>query len=137
MGDLLRRQMMGQAGSSERAWEDGVPYPTSAYQPYSPNTYLLQTSGAEAAYNGWDATGFVDCEGASVLRYGLINDPRYCIFYDASKNFVINFARAGSTVVDGGQEVNVPTNAKFFRLSGTSTYVSGFLSGESTATPYL
>ena len=78
--------------------------------------YIDNSNGELVTYENWKYTDFVQITlGVKKLNIetGLDGSTSYNAFYDKNKKFICNFN------VDA-ESVNVPTNAKYFRLSVTS-----------------
>lgn len=120
-------------GETTQKWEDGVAYDTSRFSPSLAGYYLKKDTGASTTYAGWTALGFVDCRGASQLT--LSSNPsidlNYCCFYKDGGTFVgtFNSNKVSSTVI------NVPSAAKYFRLSAENAKIAQILDGTVTVTP--
>lgn len=80
--------------------------------------YVRNDNGALGSYVGWSATDFIPCAGYRALYVKGTVQTRYNAFYsDADANtFIRSF-----TTENGFTNVAVPENAKYFRLSNTTS----------------
>ena len=80
-----------------------------------PNTYITG-SGVEAYYAGWTSSDYIPTTDDTITVVATV-ESTYNSFYDENKSFISgkNFkVEVGTTVIQ------VPSNAKYFRLSNTS-----------------
>ena len=113
--------------SNETRWTNGVAY---TYD-FVPNSYV-DLDGTIKNYNGWAATPYLYCEGASKLRFTVIETSAtyiggngiYNCFYDKDKNFIssFNYGFAGDNAPAKGTytDIDIPANACYFICSGKS-----------------
>ena len=99
-------------------WYDGVPY---SFDVGITKDVYIGNSGQEVAYNGWDASDYMNCEGATSITAYHTRTPE-CAFYDSSKTFVSRFTLINSANQE--QVMNVPSNAAYFRISWATEAVS-------------
>ena len=80
------------------------------------NTYIDTSNGQQLSYGGWSSTNYIDIGSATILfRCGGFVEWNYNVFYDSNKSYISAFG--------GGSTTNIPSNAKYIRLSGaTSQY---------------
>ena len=86
------------------------------------NKFINASTGKLAPYTGWNATDFVSCDGFSNLYiYSTELSRGYNAFYTSNdeNSFVSNFS-----VAVGDNAIAVPSNAKYFRLSNSSSAIS-------------
>ena len=81
------------------------------------NKYIDQNDGKLLEYNGWVATDYISCDGVNTLYITTTKNSIYGAFY-SSKDESTRIARLSVTL--GTNVVEVPTNAKYFRLSNTT-----------------
>jgi hypothetical protein len=110
--------------SNETTWTDGVSYTFDWVE----NEYVKPT-GEFIAYNGWQRTPYLYCEGASRIDFPYTNSQmaNYSALYDADKQFVSNFT---PNVTGHSGYVDIPEGVAYFVISKPSNAVMNF-----TATP--
>jgi len=79
------------------------------------NTYINNTDGREIAYSGWDSTDYIELTGDQ-LKCVWNTSSTWNVFYDESKRYI-----SSPTFGAGGATVIIPAQAKYVRLSNTST----------------
>lgn len=128
--------------TSEREWEDGVPYSASAYQPVVENVYW--NNGVETSYNGWNRTAFVNCYQASSITfdrltgYSGLPDGTYSVFVNRNGQFLSTLAAnkdAEQSTTNHHKVFNVPEGAFAFSVSEASAQITRFIDGTYTVTP--
>lgn len=81
------------------------------------DTYVSQSTGEDIDYNGWTATDFIDVSNMHNLYVYTDRSSSYNVFYDVNKEYISWFwIRSGQQ-----NEISVPSNAKYARLSNAST----------------
>lgn len=80
------------------------------------NVYINNSNGSEITYSGWDDTDYIDISGHSKIYCNTNN--QWGAWYKSDKTFL---SGANFTNVD---YLNVPTNAKYLRVSGTSSIIA-------------
>lgn len=128
--------------TSERDWEDGVPYSASAYQPVVENVYW--NNGVETSYNGWNRTAFVNCYQASSITfdrltgYSGLPDGNYSVFVNRNGQFLstlkANTDEEQSTT-NAHKVFNVPEGAFAFSISEGAAQITRFIDGTYKVTP--
>ena len=98
-------------------WEDGVPYSFTWVE----NKYIKR-DGSEDTYNGWNASPFLNCDGAGHLNIhnGFATSNNYNAFYDENQTFKSYFA-----VSVGDNTIAIPSGTVYFRVSYDTTGSSG------------
>lgn len=96
------------------------------------NKYIRASDGSMQTLQDWSATDYIEVNGVSqIMIHSTALNTQSNAFYDSAKNFISTFS-----IIDGDTIVNVPSNAKYFRLSNTtvamaSTYALNML-GQTT-----
>lgn len=128
--------------TSEREWEDGVPYSASAYQPVVENVYW--NNGVETSYNGWNRTAFVNCYQASSITfdrltgYSGLPDGTYSVFVNRNGQFLSTLAAnkdAEQSTTNYHKVFNVPEGAFAFSISEGAAQITRFIDGTYKVTP--
>lgn len=98
-------------------WEDGVPYSFTWVE----NKYIKR-DGSEDTYNNWNASPFLNCDGAGHLNIhnGFAKSNNYNAFYDENQTFKSYFA-----VEVGDNTIAIPSGAVYFRVSYDTTGSGG------------
>lgn len=78
-----------------------------------PNEYVVNNTGAFASYNGWSRTDYIDL--SSVIDFTPSLGLNYSAFYDENKTYLKDVKFTSN------QKVDVPDDAKYLCLSGTTT----------------
>lgn len=125
-------------------WSDGVTYTYST----ATGCYIDANNGSEIAYETWNATPYLGCKNAGVLRFevlivaGELNgaNGKYNAFYDEQKNFISSFtvASLASAPIGRTLDIPVPSNAAYVRASAKDdVYNTGASGGAKVSiTPY-
>lgn len=108
--------------SDMNGWENGVTYTDLTVVS---GQYVNTSDGAFRNDNGYSRTGYVPCDGAEYILYQG-NGNIYNAFYDETHTFISAFTLKGL--------VKVPTNAKYFVVSASTTGLNNIL--EAGVTPY-
>lgn len=77
--------------------------------------YIETKNGNESDYVGWSATDYISCYGSTRLLISTPVSTAYNIFYDDSKTKIKGF-----TLAVGDNNVPVPDNAYYYRISNTT-----------------
>jgi hypothetical protein len=98
-------------------WEDGVPYSFTWVE----NKYIKR-DGSEDTYNGWNASPFLNCDGAGHLNIhnGFSASNNYNAFYDENQTFKSYFV-----VNVGDSTIAIPSGTVYFRVSYDTNGTSG------------
>lgn len=102
MSEFRRRLIMTKSGEGGGNDSYKVIFPTVI-----PNTYIA-ISGAEASYNGWSSTDFIDLDGYAYIIFA--NNQDYWGFYNSNKKYIGRVKLTDS-------KCQIPTNAKYVRIS--------------------
>ena len=122
--------------SNETTWTDGVAY---TYAPVR-NEYV--ENGEFKAYNEWDRTPYLYCEGASKIRATVAVESAlsssigiYNAFYDANKAYLSKPNSVANELGEVGSfvEIEVPAHAVYFIASKQRAVISG----DGSNPPYL
>lgn len=86
------------------------------------NYYINDSNGSVVSYSGWSTTDFMEVAASEVLHFALGSSPedhKYNAWYNSNKQFLsnLNFGWSAS----GYRTVTVPTNAKYLRISNTTS----------------
>lgn len=83
------------------------------------NSYI-DAAGKETAYNNWTSSDYLPTNGARRLYFTTTKNSNYNAFYSdkTEESFIGSFAMATSNV---NGYIYVPENAKYFRISNTSS----------------
>ena len=103
-GDAVR-------GQFKQTWEDGI-YETITITT-NEGGFINPNNGEIAEYEGWKYTNFTDISNSksiiAVSYRAVSSQSRYNAFYDANQNYISTYSL--------NEKVDVPTNAKYTRLS--------------------
>lgn len=103
--------------SDMNQWMDGVPYTDLTVVQ---NSYVAEANGAIRAYNGWNRTGYVPCNGASAITFPAMPQNQYTPtsnwFYDENNTPVSQFTLSKTEE----KTVSVPGTAHYFIISSES-----------------
>lgn len=103
--------------SDMNQWMDGVPYTDLTVVQ---NSYVAEANGAIGAYNGWNRTGYVPCNGASAITFPAMPQNQYTPtsnwFYDENNTPVSQFTLSKTEE----KTVSVPGTAHYFIISSES-----------------
>ena len=80
----------------------------------------LNTQGIEQFSSGWSATRFIELKGHDIVGIFGTVPTSWCWFYDSNKNPISTV-----TSINGLKYFNVPSNAKYIRISNTTTGLNG------------
>lgn len=79
------------------------------------NKYI-KTDGAEATYNNWSATDYIEVTAGEKINIAAKAENSYNAWYDANKSFLSNYRSS-----QGWIEQTVPTGAKYLRMSAETS----------------
>lgn len=117
---------------TDPGWEDGVPYQNIQII----NNEYYEIDGTVTPYNNWSRTALLPCKGAqqiSIYAFNVgISIARYNCFFDENKNYISCFTVSSYPMAY--IRINVPSNAAFFGLSGTTAGLKNIVSKD--ITPY-
>lgn len=109
-------QRTGSGKSNMNEWSDGVAYTDLTLVT---GEYVDSSNGAFISYGGWQRTGYVPCNGATMITIpsmgGAGSNPNYNAFYTKDKVFIKNFTIYHTQDAN----VSVPSNAYYFAISET------------------
>lgn len=110
-----------QGKSDMDGWADGIAYTDLEIVQ---NSYVSNTDGSFIAYNGWNRTGYVPCNGASTITIppmgGTGTSPDYNAFYTSDHQFISTFETKHSE----NSVVTVPSNAYYFIISESVAHMN-------------
>lgn len=97
-------------------WTDGEPYKFTFIE----NEYVINTSGAFAAYSGWKRTDYVNCVGATkITKTNASAMSQYGAFYNAEKEIIIGM-KIPNTTEGTSADITVPVGACYFATSDSN-----------------
>jgi len=85
------------------------------------NSYVKNTDGGFANYNGWKRTDKIDVAGVSQLIYYTPTKSDYNAFYDDQKTFISAFSLLAGKLNGNYRVLEVPSTAKYIALSGVAS----------------
>lgn len=106
-----------------REWTDGVPYSFSWVE----NKYISNQNGGESNYNGWNASPFLNCDGAGhlVIHNGYKASSGYNGWYDENQTWLNKFTVSSQSTAGATTSIAVPSSAVYFRVSYDTSGTSG------------
>lgn len=85
------------------------------------NGLYIDTDGSEVSYGTWSATNYTEVTGNKLVFYSYENSGgNYSAFYSSNYTFISSFS-----YYEGINEINVPNNATYFRISFATEYNQG------------
>lgn len=117
------------AKSDMDGWTDGVAYTDLTIVN---NSYVTKAAGTITAYNGWDRTGYVPCDGALVLIFPPMpqssesGDTASSNWFYGANNAPVSQVTLSKTKT---KRIAVPSNATHFIISSDSAALASCISG--------